>query len=48
MIHTNELNLDVFPVMSLRHIHLIWYFRVIHVAKEDEIWKIAAKIWEEL
>ena len=46
--HMNVLGLDCFTEMPRHHIHFIWYLRVMIVAKQDWIWKIAAKVWEEL
>ena len=48
MPHMNVLNFAVFPANNRRHKHLISYLRGMLVSKEDDIWKIAAKVWEEL
>ena len=48
MPHMNVLDLAVFPKLSVHNRHLIWYLREIQVSKEYDIWKIAAKILEEL
>ena len=48
MPHMNVLYFSLFPTISRHHSHLIRSLRGTRVAKEVEIWKIAAKVWEEL
>ena len=44
----NVLNLAGFFAMSRRHSHLIWSLRRIQVTNKHGIWKIEAKVLEEL
>ena len=46
MPQTNALDLAMFPEIFLRHIHFIRYLRGMRVSKEDEIWKMASKVWK--
>ena len=48
MPHMNVLDISVFAAISLRHIHLIWSLREMQFSKEDGIYEISAKVWEEL
>ena len=48
MPHTNVLDLAVFPTMYFHNRNLIRYLMGMRFAKEDETWKISAKVWEEL
>ena len=48
MPHINVLDIAVFPVMSRCHSHFIRSLRARQVEKEEDIWKISEKVWEEL
>ena len=48
MPYMNVLDIAMFPATSRYHIHLIRSLRGMLVINEEEIWKIEAKVWEEL
>ena len=48
MPHINVLDIAVFPVMPRCHSHFIRSLRARQVEKEEDIWKISEKVWEEL
>ena len=48
MTHINVLGIAVFTSMPCLYSHFIRYLNVMRVVKEDDIWKISAKMWEEL
>ena len=47
MIDMNVLDLAVFPEISRYCSHSIQSLRLMQFSKEDDIWNIAAKVWEE-
>ena len=44
----NVPKISVSPAVSLFYSHFIWSLGTMKISKEDEIGKIADKVWEEL